>query len=672
MVQLEAIQGDFHVSCHKKHAKNSTTAYCSEDCEDKFKRGVVGNPFPPSAPHIAPVPELSTLLDDQAGQKQHHEQQQQPNPTSSVHEAYTKHREVYEYALEAKNTKTKGVDHDEYQRSTDRLPAVAENQKPVRHKSSLLFILGVGEDLDGELGFATATSTSTSKALKVESESDEYEGSDNDTLSVPIRDLGIVEPSGFKTDTSLLNESASEPRLRRVGHIDLIDPDKFHKLISELDGEKFQCTMCSTPFNTQDAFREHWLDRHVETAYIMKDEKKVREQIHVSMGNHHIETLADNHGPQPGRKTGTDSDTDDSKNEIQANLSKIVLDQGIVVPHLEVDQSHCFLLPPRQSSPYWQTREAEVNITPRRSSVSGEREDGEPTVRGDPSGSSLRALGLTLIEVMKNRGNTSNVRPEASEDADNHWNYRTTFQANQGIKSSSFDSASDSFSRDDENESVTSSYAASVLSIWQSLASSATDISRGSGYSADQIATATEELITFFQEDELLKPLYKRAIEDDSIGPEKLQRNLRRLFKQYAELSKGEAKDGLEYLAARLVLLKARFLAQSIVQSFHGDVKPRVREKMEKEESSDEDEETHTVDDTMFVDHVNLREFLVGSDAFHTLRAHIQSFVVPKSAYTSSKEVTSTLESGKVTLKKPNATLANNLGMALALSVCSP
>ncbi|KAF1951761.1 hypothetical protein CC80DRAFT_423899 [Byssothecium circinans] len=182
---------------------------------------------------------------------------------------------------------------------------------------------------------------------------------------------------------------------------------------------------------------------------------------------------------------------------------------------------------------------------------------------------------------------------------------------------------------DYDNESVISSYAASVISV-QSLASSATDLSNGSGYSAHQIATATKELVTIFQEDDLLKPLYKRAINDDSIGPEKLERNLRRLFKQYAEHLKGEATDGLEYLAARLVTLKARFLAQSIVQSFKCNDRPKAREKIPKEESSDEEEESQTVDDAMFDDLIIFREFLVGSDAFQRLKAQIQSFVLPK------------------------------------------
>jgi hypothetical protein len=194
---------------------------------------------------------------------------------------------------------------------------------------------------------------------------------------------------------------------------------------------------------------------------------------------------------------------------------------------------------------------------------------------------------------------------------------------------SRFEEDSDS----DGTASVVSSYAASVLSI-QSLASSATDLSKNSNYSVYQIATATKELITIFQEDEILVPLYRIAIEDPSIGGQRLQRNLRRLFKQYAESLKGEAKDQLEYLAARLVSFKARFLAQSIVERLEGcHVGKEISEAKahgEKENSSDDEEEGQTVDDRAFDDLVIFREFLLSSDAFQALRAHIRSFVLPK------------------------------------------
>jgi hypothetical protein len=84
----------------------------------------------------------------------------------------------------------------------------------------------------------------------------------------------------------------------------------------------------------------------------------------------------------------------------------------------------------------------------------------------------------------------------------------------------------------DDDMSVPSSYAASVASIFtsESLASSASTLSRGSGFSAVQIATATKELLAVVIE--VLLSLYKGALDDPSIGPERLERNLRRLFRQ--------------------------------------------------------------------------------------------------------------------------------------------
>ncbi|KAH8723309.1 hypothetical protein GQ44DRAFT_317133 [Phaeosphaeriaceae sp. PMI808] len=175
---------------------------------------------------------------------------------------------------------------------------------------------------------------------------------------------------------------------------------------------------------------------------------------------------------------------------------------------------------------------------------------------------------------------------------------------------------------------------ASVFSV-QSLASSATDLSKGSIYSANQIVTATRELVDILQGDEALIPFYKSAIEDPSIGPERLQRNLGRLVKQYAENLKSEAKESLEYLAARLVSMKAKFVARSIVQTFaEGSTKHVYEKAQEKKGESSEDD----VDEDVFEDIIIFREFLVHSDALKTLRAQVQSFVLPKGAHSSTEQ----------------------------------
>jgi hypothetical protein len=166
------------------------------------------------------------------------------------------------------------------------------------------------------------------------------------------------------------------------------------------------------------------------------------------------------------------------------------------------------------------------------------------------------------------------------------------------------------------DSSMPSSYANSVLST-TSLASSATDLSKHTGYSPLQIARATKELIVILQDDSALAPLYKRAIVDTSIGPEKLERNLRRLFRTYADhLGKG-AGDTLELLASQLVRAKARAVAQSIVQK-HGTTMDTRTEKetiqpREQDQSSDEETEARPVDESVFEDLIVFREFLVGN-----------------------------------------------------------
>ena len=193
----------------------------------------------------------------------------------------------------------------------------------------------------------------------------------------------------------------------------------------------------------------------------------------------------------------------------------------------------------------------------------------------------------------------------------------------------------------DNSDSVSgpSSYAASIASDFSvaSLASSASDISRGSGYSAVQIATATKVLLAIFYEDARLLSLYKSAIENQAIGAARLQRNLRRLFRAYASLLVGEATERLEYLASRLVLVKSAMLAQSIVEKLqNGRAALPLSRKERNEESSDEEEDSadvRPVNEDAFEDLAIFREFLVESEAFKTFRVQLQAFIVPKSTH---------------------------------------
>jgi hypothetical protein len=175
------------------------------------------------------------------------------------------------------------------------------------------------------------------------------------------------------------------------------------------------------------------------------------------------------------------------------------------------------------------------------------------------------------------------------------------------------------------------SYANSVLST-TSLASSATDLSKHCGYSGIQITRATRELNVVLGEDADLSLLYKHAIADTMIGPVKLERNLRRIFRNYADVLGSAAGDTLELLASRLVKAKARAAAQFIVQKHNPNPVSASMVNGKQGDESDEEEDAYPVDEDLFEDLISFREFLVGGEPFVALRTQIRSFVLPKSA----------------------------------------
>jgi hypothetical protein len=185
--------------------------------------------------------------------------------------------------------------------------------------------------------------------------------------------------------------------------------------------------------------------------------------------------------------------------------------------------------------------------------------------------------------------------------------------------------------------SVASSEEGSVFSI-SSLASSATDLWKGSGYSAVQIATATRALLSIFRDDEFLQPLYTIAIHG-AIGPRKFANTFRRLLKAFAERLKDEAQDRLDFLAALLVALKAREISEAILELYQLGKAPELdadekrgdgAPEREDQDSSDEDEQETNVDETIFEELTNVREFLVQSAAFKLLQTDLQRFVLSK------------------------------------------
>ena len=186
----------------------------------------------------------------------------------------------------------------------------------------------------------------------------------------------------------------------------------------------------------------------------------------------------------------------------------------------------------------------------------------------------------------------------------------------------------------EDDVSVTLSDDDSIFSV-PSLASSASEMSKGSGYSATQIAIATKEVLSIFRDDKILQPLYTTAIYGP-IGPRKFGNTFRRLLKSFSENLKDEAQDRLDFLAARLVALKVRDIADAILERYQPGHAPALdtdegkgQLPLDYDDQDPSDEDAY-VDETIFGDLTNVREFLVQSAAFKLLQMNLQRFVFSK------------------------------------------
>jgi hypothetical protein len=172
----------------------------------------------------------------------------------------------------------------------------------------------------------------------------------------------------------------------------------------------------------------------------------------------------------------------------------------------------------------------------------------------------------------------------------------------------------------------------SIFSV-ASLGSSATDLSRASGFSEMEIASASRELISVFCDDELLQGLYAMAIQN-MIGRRRFANNFQRLLKIYAKNLEEEGMDRLDYLASQLVALQARCVARSIVDRYWTDLEPTTANENEdsaqprNESSSDEEDSRGSgINGTVFEELINFRGFLVESAAFEQFYTNLQQFV---------------------------------------------
>ena len=167
--------------------------------------------------------------------------------------------------------------------------------------------------------------------------------------------------------------------------------------------------------------------------------------------------------------------------------------------------------------------------------------------------------------------------------------------------------------------------------------------------------SATVELEKVFQEDVELIGLYRLALKDTSMEPEKLQRNVARLLQFFAKDLRHEAGGNLERVASRFVQSKAQYIAQCIVERFNDTPRGLQQQQetvnieseeqgraqlegagmqphVDKDQTELEDEdEVAPIDEDYFEDLAILRTFLIRSSAFQIFRARLTKFVLPKS-----------------------------------------
>ncbi|KAI8938042.1 hypothetical protein NX059_005714 [Plenodomus lindquistii] len=253
----------------------------------------------------------------------------------------------------------------------------------------------------------------------------------------------------------------------------------------------------------------------------------------------------------------------------------------------------------------------------------------------------VQSVQMSLNSV-SSENKAAEMQHELRHSSDQDWNSPQTSTMNDGLEGVLISSSArhdhspiynfierSKPSIDDDTSSINSHYARSIISTFSvgSMASSATDLSRASGYSVTQIATASKELLSVFLQDPILSALFQKGIEDPGLGPERMRRNLRRLLKIYARELKEEASDALEVLAAQLVLLKIRSLTQAIIENFGN---PESEEILNRSENSSGDEQAvgaRPVDEDSFEDLVTFRQFLVESNAFTAFRDQLKAFV---------------------------------------------
>ena len=108
---------------------------------------------------------------------------------------------------------------------------------------------------------------------------------------------------------------------------------------------------------------------------------------------------------------------------------------------------------------------------------------------------------------------------------------------------------------DDDQSSVGSSNDSSIFSILDSASS-------GSQSSTDGLLSAVDELVEMMANDEILKPLYRAAVSDQTIGGDVFEVKFRRLLESCSEELKMEAHQQLQGYAVKLLRSRAAYVCR--------------------------------------------------------------------------------------------------------------
>lgn len=145
----------------------------------------------------------------------------------------------------------------------------------------------------------------------------------------------------------------------------------------------------------------------------------------------------------------------------------------------------------------------------------------------------------------------------------------------------------------------------------------------------------TLELKRVLQDDKSLINLYQSAFRNADVGPDRLQRNLRRLIRQMAKNLMVEANGETERQISRFVAKKARIMAHRIVEDLR-NTQISIRQQWtneslgEKLKDSESEQGNWSIDETQFEDLTSFRSFLVESNAFQSFHSRLAAFASPK------------------------------------------